>query len=203
MEYNRFRKKTDCYKPVYQNNSFHSRGKPAAADNFWGFLTVFLSVLLILTGCATTLPTDVQRTPSTAFGNYNATSTGQLFEEAALEHPAKSGFAIIRKGRPAFTGRIAMTAMAEKSMDLQYYIWEPDTTGRILALRLVEAADRGGTRPHTGGRQHPCGSGLAHRRHRCASQHRDQDLQFVSSCRTKLCACDLLRNLPNMVVFQP
>jgi putative cardiolipin synthase len=143
MEYNRFRKKTYCYKPVYQNNSFHSRGKPAAAENFWGFLTVFLSVLLILTGCATTLPTDVQRTPSTAFGNYNATSTGQLFEEAALEHPGKSGFAIIRKGRPAFTGRIAMTAMAEKTLDLQYYIWEPDTTGRILALRLVEAADRG------------------------------------------------------------
>ena len=36
-----------------------------------------------------------------------------------------------------------MTAIAEKTIDLQYYIWEPDTTGRILALRLIEAADRG------------------------------------------------------------
>jgi putative cardiolipin synthase len=143
MEYNRFRKKTDCYRPVYRNKSFRIRGKPAVATNFWGFLAVFLSVLLMLTGCATTLPTDVQRTPSTAFGNYNTTSTGQFFEEAALGHPGKSGFAIIRKGRPAFTGRIAMTAMAEKTLDLQYYIWEPDTTGRILALRLVGAADRG------------------------------------------------------------
>jgi putative cardiolipin synthase len=58
-------------------------------------------------------------------------------------HPAESGFALIRKGRPAFTDRIAMTALAEKSLDLQYYIWEADTTGRILSLQLVEAADRG------------------------------------------------------------
>ena len=36
-----------------------------------------------------------------------------------------------------------MTAIAEKTLDLQYYIWEADTTGRILAVRLVEAADRG------------------------------------------------------------
>jgi putative cardiolipin synthase len=36
-----------------------------------------------------------------------------------------------------------MAAIAEKTIDLQYYIWEADTTGRILALRLIEAADRG------------------------------------------------------------
>jgi putative cardiolipin synthase len=143
MYYYRFMKKTGYDRPVYRNEAFHIRGKPYAADSFWGFLLVLLAVLLMLAGCATTLPTDVQRTPSAAIVNYGTTSTGQLFEEAALRHPGKSGFAIIRKGRPAFTGRIAMTAMAEKTLDLQYYIWEPDTTGRILALRLVEAADRG------------------------------------------------------------
>ena len=68
---------------------------------------------------------------------------GQLFEEAAVQHPGKSGFAIIRHGRMAFTARIALTALAEKSQDVQYYIWEGDATGRILADRLVEAADRG------------------------------------------------------------
>ncbi|MGD2100534.1 MAG: phospholipase D family protein, partial [Desulfobacterales bacterium] len=136
-------KKTDSYRPFYRHKTFRISGKPAVIANFWEFLLAFLLVLLILTGCATTLPTDVQRPPSTAFADYETTSTGQLFEEAALQHPGKSGFTLIRKGRPAFTGRIAMTAMAEKTMDLQYYIWEPDTTGRILALRLVEAADRG------------------------------------------------------------
>lgn len=143
MEYYCFMNKTDGYRPVYRNKAFCIRGKLATAANFWRFIPVFLVALVMLTGCATTLPTNVQRTPSMAYVNYDTTSAGRLFEEAALEHPGKSGFAIIRKGRPAFTGRIAMTAMAEKSLDLQYYIWEPDTTGRILALRLVEAADRG------------------------------------------------------------
>lgn len=36
-----------------------------------------------------------------------------------------------------------MTALSEKSLDLQYYIWDADTTDRILSLLLVEAADRG------------------------------------------------------------
>jgi putative cardiolipin synthase len=36
-----------------------------------------------------------------------------------------------------------MTELAEKTLDLQYFIWDPDTTGRILADRLVRAADRG------------------------------------------------------------
>ena len=36
-----------------------------------------------------------------------------------------------------------MTELAEKTLDLQYFIWDVDTTGRILAERLVRAADRG------------------------------------------------------------
>ena len=36
-----------------------------------------------------------------------------------------------------------MAGTAEKTLDLQYYIWEADTTGRILAERLLQAADRG------------------------------------------------------------
>jgi putative cardiolipin synthase len=36
-----------------------------------------------------------------------------------------------------------MTELAEKTLDLQYFAWEADVTGRILAERLVRAADRG------------------------------------------------------------
>jgi len=113
------------------------------SGNTISFISFCLSILFTLTGCATRLPTDVQRTPSAAIANHTTTYLGQLFDDATAMHPAESGFALIRKGRPAFTDRIAMTALAEKSLDLQYYIWEADTTGRILSLRLVEAADRG------------------------------------------------------------
>ena len=79
----------------------------------------------------------------TAFPDYLETSVGRFFEEVAVQHPDQSGFAIIRHGRKAFTARIALTELAEKSLDVQYYIWEPDATGRILAERLMQAADRG------------------------------------------------------------
>jgi putative cardiolipin synthase len=101
-----------------------------------------LSIAGVGVSCASE-PRDDSRTVSTAFPDYLDTSVGQLFEEAAVRHPGKSGFAIIRHGRQAFTARIALTELAEKSLDVQYYIWEADETGRILAERLIRAADRG------------------------------------------------------------
>jgi putative cardiolipin synthase len=107
----------------------------------------FLICYLVALGFSLTsfaaLPENYPRTSSTAFQDYLETSVGQLFEAVAVQHPDKSGFAIIRRGRKAFTSRIALTEMAEKSLDVQYYIWEEDTTGRILAERLIRAADRG------------------------------------------------------------
>jgi putative cardiolipin synthase len=97
---------------------------------------------LLLAGCAS-VPTDYPRTESAAFRDDEATEIGRYFAKAAARHPGESGFAIIRKPRPAFTARVALTELAQKTLDLQYYLWEPDSTGRILAERLVRAADRG------------------------------------------------------------
>lgn len=113
-----------------------------AAHRLLEYCCLFLLLVVLSTGCAT-LPENYPRTNSTAFQDYQDTSVGQLFEEVAVQHPGESGFAIIRRGRTAFTARIALTALAEKSLDVQYYIWEADATGRILADRLVQAADRG------------------------------------------------------------
>ncbi|MEJ2309291.1 MAG: phospholipase D family protein [Gammaproteobacteria bacterium] len=104
-------------------------------------LPLFLAGFL-LNGCAS-LPEDYPRTTSTAIANHESTAIGNYFAKEAARHPGKSGFAIIRYGRPAFTSRVALAELAEKSLDLQYYIWEPDATGQILAERLIRAADRG------------------------------------------------------------
>lgn len=114
----------------------------ALRTNVLGRWFVILSFGLLFTGCAS-VPEDDPRTASTAYQDYLDTSVGQLFEEAAVQHPGESGFAIIRRGREAFTDRIALTELAEKSLDLQYYLWDDDATGRILAERLIRAADRG------------------------------------------------------------
>ena len=118
---------------------------PLSASGVFDLLRSYSLILLaslVLVGCAN-VPKGHPRIQSTAFQGYDSTTIGKYFAKAAGRHPGKSGFAIIRHPRPAFTSRVALTELAEKTLDLQYYIWEPDSTGRILAERLVRAADRG------------------------------------------------------------
>jgi putative cardiolipin synthase len=107
-----------------------------------GACTFLTLVVVLFTGCAS-VPKDAHRTPSTAFPDYASTVIGAYLENAAASHPGQSGFAIFPDGRRAFTSRITMTELAQKTLDLQYFIWDADATGRILAERLIRAADRG------------------------------------------------------------
>jgi putative cardiolipin synthase len=102
-----------------------------------------LAMAMLLGGCGTTVNWDHPRQPSTAFAQPEATTIGGLFQEAANRHPGLSGFSLVSDGDRAFTARLAMADLAEKTLDAQYYIWDGDTTGRILADRLIHAADRG------------------------------------------------------------
>jgi putative cardiolipin synthase len=68
---------------------------------------------------------------------------GRLFEKEAAKHPGKSGFKLIPYGQDAFTARIAMVRLAQKSLDLQYYLWKSDRVGLLLANEALKAADRG------------------------------------------------------------
>jgi putative cardiolipin synthase len=43
----------------------------------------------------------------------------------------------------AFVARYRLAEMAQRTLDVQYYIWEDDMSGRLLLLALLEAADRG------------------------------------------------------------
>jgi len=97
---------------------------------------------LVLAGCAS-VPKDYPRTTTTAYSGYASTPIGRYVEQAAARHPGESGFSIIRTGRNAFTARAVFTELAQKTLDVQYFIWEPDATGRLLAERLLRAADRG------------------------------------------------------------
>ena len=108
------------------------------------FKSVFpaLAMTLLLGACAT-VNWDYPRMPSNAFAHPETTTVGALFGEAADKHPGLSGFSLVEYGGNAFLARLAMIDLAEKTLDAQYYIWSSDTTGRILASRLIRAADRG------------------------------------------------------------
>src|SRR4030095_9842899 len=74
---------------------------------------------------------------------YQATTLGRLFEQAAAKHPGESGVFYLRYGRTALEARLALADLAERSLDLQYYIWDADVSGHLLADRVIRAADRG------------------------------------------------------------
>jgi len=100
-------------------------------------------VMALLLGACATINWDYPRTPSNAFAHPETTTVGALFGEAADKHPGLSGFSLVQYDENGFLARLAMIDLAEKTLDAQYYIWSSDTTGRILASRLLRAADRG------------------------------------------------------------
>jgi len=79
----------------------------------------------------------------------NSLPTGQ---EAPLDrllapredaHPGGSGAMFVFSPHEAFALRRNLSALARRSIDVQYYIWYDDMTGRLLAQELLVAADRG------------------------------------------------------------
>lgn len=74
----------------------------------------------------------------------NDTALAQASQSALSGHPAdQSGFYLLHDGLSAFVARAALIDAAEVSLDVQYYIFHGDTSGRILLGKMVEAADRG------------------------------------------------------------
>ena len=105
--------------------------------------TVLIWLAKVLTGSATRHRPDYPRTVSTALEDPASTRLGQFFGPAADEHPGLSGFSLLSHGREAFIVRLALAEMAERSLDMQYYVWDGDTTGRIIVDSVIKAADRG------------------------------------------------------------
>ena len=58
-------------------------------------------------------------------------------------HPGKSGIVELRDGRDAFAARALLADAAERTLDIQYYIWRDDMSGILLFDAIRRAADRG------------------------------------------------------------
>jgi putative cardiolipin synthase len=103
---------------------------------------VVLCLVFLLTACAT-LPPNTGNPVSSAYDEPEATALGQLLSGLSPSHPGQSGFLILDTGRQALQARLALIESAQQALDLQYYIWNSDISGRYVARRLLLAADRG------------------------------------------------------------
>jgi putative cardiolipin synthase len=59
--------------------------------------------------------------------------------------PKSSRILLIDDGLEAFAARRSLIRSAEVSIDVQYYIWRNDLTGKLLLFDVIHAADRGVT----------------------------------------------------------
>ena len=57
--------------------------------------------------------------------------------------PGESAIHLLNDGRSAFAARVALARAAERTLDVQYYIWAGDLSGTLLLEELRAAAARG------------------------------------------------------------
>jgi len=71
------------------------------------------------------------------------TRLGRWMAARVAAHGTESGFRLLSSGLDAFVARVGLIELADRTLDLQYYIFHRDTTGEIIMDRLIAAADRG------------------------------------------------------------
>jgi putative cardiolipin synthase len=111
-------------------------------------LRVRFSIVLLASmavgACAGRPPgADFPKHESVALAHPEETTLGSQFLGAAHQHPGESGFRIISVGADGFRARAQLIDAAQRTLDLQYYIFHGDETGRMLTEHLLKAADRG------------------------------------------------------------
>jgi putative cardiolipin synthase len=114
----------------------------------WAFSarSVFVGLvgLALLAGCATLPPgADYPKAPSVAFDQPRTTHLGRQAATQSDRHPGLSGFRLFPRGVDGLLLRTQLIRETERSLDIQYYIFVEDHTGKLLIDELRRAADRG------------------------------------------------------------
>ena len=103
-----------------------------------------LAAVACAAACSTVPVADNASRPKTyALENPRPTLLHRLYMQHASPSGGKSGFALVKTGRNSYLALSALARLAQKTLDLQYYVWRGDTTGRLLLASVLDAAQRG------------------------------------------------------------
>ncbi|MBL8357938.1 MAG: phospholipase D family protein [Delftia acidovorans] len=105
-----------------------------------------LPLVVALSGCAPSLPTQLHRPVSTAFAEPQNTSLGTLLMQGkppGATRPQTSAFTLLSGAQAAYGARLALVEGAQQTLDLQYYAIHADESTQRLLRGVVEAARRG------------------------------------------------------------
>ena len=107
-------------------------------------LPICLLVLLVAlaSGCAT-LERDYPSPAAHSVATPQQSLLGRAHAPVVAANAPRSGYALINNGVRALATRAALADLAERELDVQYYIWDRDEIGIVLMDRVLAAADRG------------------------------------------------------------
>lgn len=101
-------------------------------------------LLAFLQGCATI---DLDRAAVRPLSHAITQDTPSQLKKLAKAPPSsnqkESSFVLLDSGLDALAARLWLAEKAERTLDLQYYIFHGDKTGGLLVEALMKAADRG------------------------------------------------------------
>ena len=103
-----------------------------------------IALSALLSGCSALPSLDGRPASHTLPAAETAdTRLGRATSPQAQAHPGQSGVLMLAEGREAFATRMLLAEAAERSLDVQVYIWHADLTGTLLMQAMRAAADRG------------------------------------------------------------
>lgn len=102
-------------------------------------ITFFLS---LLGGCAS-LPENTGRTESYALTDTQDTWLAKDVRNTLRDGTGEDGFYLLKSGLDAFVARAVLAEVAERSLDVQYYLYHDDLVGKLFTGFLWQAAERG------------------------------------------------------------
>ena len=107
-------------------------------------IAIATCALAVISGCATMPPgANFPRVESQALAHPEETALGRKVDARAKSHPGLSGFRLFASGSDAFTLRLQMADSAQRTLDIQYFIFKDDDSGQLLMSAMLRAATRG------------------------------------------------------------
>ncbi len=106
-------------------------------------LITLCCITLLLAGCATLPGRNYPRPADAPLLQPPSRALTDPFTAAAQQHPGESGFRMFSIGVEGLLLRLELIGQAQRSLDLQYYIFHGDESGRLITDALARAAARG------------------------------------------------------------
>jgi putative cardiolipin synthase len=109
-----------------------------------------VALLILLIGLArmllrrcNTLRSLIGRTASSIIPGTCDTQLRRAISQLLEAHPNLCGIFPLPDARDAFAARVRLAEVAQRTLDVQYYIWRADMTGTLLFQSLLDVAERG------------------------------------------------------------